>query len=440
MHYSILSFLFAWMFPTKDDRTEFRSFCRNIDLRQESLLIKDRQRKLVKKLKVESTKRKLKVVFLNSQNSKWAYQSLYEEFDKNSHFEVQVLITVGNKMMKKKNAFLNYKKIASDNYNFFASKNMDVAYAFDFDKEQYIDLKNFKPDIIFYEQPWGLNKHHNIFSTSKYALPFYCSYGSCISNGTNEYSETLFGDVYTYFLDNDFAKKVLIAHKFEEENLCVAGQLKLDAYLKPVNKTKIQWKYSDKKRVIYAPHHSFADDSILRFGTFDKNYKFFYNYAKNHPEFEFILKPHPELKKVIIKQNLMSIEEMNQYFKMWENLPNAQIYDSGCYFDMFRTSDLLITDCNSFLYEYLPTNKPVIHLINDKSVGHNEYGQKLISGYYPAKNIEETNQLLEQLLVKGYDPLKDVRTNIIENVLKQPPCGVGKYIMRYIEKICGIEG
>ena len=74
---------------------------------------------------------------------------------------------------------------------------------------------------------------------------------------------------------------------------------------------------------------------------------------------------------------------------------------------MFRTSDWLITDCNSFLYEYLPTNKPVIHLINDKSVGHNEYGQKLISGYYPAKNIEETNQLLEQLLLpeSGWDRL-----------------------------------
>lgn len=439
MHYSILSFLFAWMFPTKDDRTEFRSFCRNIDLRQERSLIKDRQIKLVKKIKVEAARRKLKVVFLNSQNSKWVYQSLYEEFEKNPHFEVQVLITVGDKMMKKKNAFLNYKKIALDNYNFFASKNMNVAYAFDFDKKQYIDLNTFKQDLIFYEQPWRLNKHHNVLATSKYALPFYCSYGSNITNGTNEYSETLYGDVYTYFLDNNFTKKFLKSHNLDENRLSVAGQLKLDAYLKPIDKTKILWK-TNKKRIIYAPHHSFSDDSILRFGTFDKNYKFFYNYAKSHLEFEFILKPHPELKKNIIKEKLMSIEEMTQYFRMWEELPNAQIYEFGCYFDIFRTSDLLITDCNSFLFEYLPTNKPVIHLINDKSVGHNEYGQKIISGYYSAKNIDEINQLIEQLLVKEYDPLKEVRTNVIEKDLIRPNGGVSKYIVRHIEEICGIKG
>lgn len=136
----------------------------------------------------------------------------------------------------------------------------------------------------------------------------------------------------------------------------------------------------------------------------------------------------------------MSIEEMTQYFRMWEELPNAQIYEFGCYFDIFRTSDLLITDCNSFLFEYLPTNKPVIHLINDKSVGHNEYGQKIISGYYSAKNIEETNQLLEQLLVKEYDPLKEVRANVIEKDLILPKGGVCKYIVRHVEEICGVKG
>lgn len=438
MHYSILSFLFAWILPTKDDRREFRRFCRNLDLKQESILIKKRQMKLIETLKEEATKRALKVAFLNSQNPKWVYQSLYEEFAKNPHFEVQVLITVGDEMQKEEHSHLNYKKLALDNYNFFLSKNMNVAYAFDFNKKQYIDLKIFKPDIIFYEQPWGLNRKHNILSTSKYALAFYCSYGSCISNGINEYSEIFFGDVYTYFLDNDFAKKVLVAHKFSEENLCVAGQLKLDAYLKPIDKTKILWQ-TNKKRIIYAPHHSFSPNSVLRFGTFDKYYKYFYDYAKSHTEFEFILKPHPELKREIIRQNLMSNSQMLEYFKAWEELPNAQIYEFGCYFDIFRASDLLITDCNSFLYEYLPTNKPVIHLINNKSVGHNEYGQKIISGYYFAKNIDEVNQLVEQLLIQEYDPLKDIRTNAIETVLKQPKGGVGKYIVEHIEKICGIK-
>lgn len=66
------------MLPIKDGMAEFRRFCKNLDLRQKSIVIKKRQINLVKTLKAEAIKRMLKIVFLNSQNAKWAYQSLYE--------------------------------------------------------------------------------------------------------------------------------------------------------------------------------------------------------------------------------------------------------------------------------------------------------------------------------------------------------------------------
>lgn len=177
---------------------------------------------------------------------------------------------------------------------------------------------------------------------------------------------------------------------------------------------------------------------MLKYGTFNQNYQFFYNFAKEHSEYEFILKPHPELKRQIVNQKLMPIKEMEKYFNDWQNLPNAQIYELSDYFDMFRTSDLLITDCNSFLLEYLPTNKPVIHLINDKSVGHNKYGQKIISGYYKVINVDEIEQLLKQLLVEKQDPLKSVREKII-NDLEQSKDGVAKQIIQEIEQIFEIN-
>lgn len=158
---------------------------------------------------------------------------------------------------------------------------------------------------------------------------------------------------------------------------------------------------------------------------------------KKNPEIEFIIKPHPELKRQIVRQGLMSISEMTQYFDMWEKLPNAQVYEYGNYFDMFRTSDLLITDCNSFLYEYLPTKKPVIHLIGKNSAGHNDFGQKIISGYYPAKNIEELTSQLNLVLFKGQDPLLSVRENVIERDLIQPEGGVAKFISNYITQLLG---
>ena len=123
---------------------------------------------------------------------------------------------------------------------------------------------------------------------------------------------------------------------------------------------------------------------------------------------------------------------MNKYFKAWDELENAHIYEEGNYFDMFRTSDLLIADCNSFWYEYLLTQKPVIHLISKNSIGRNGFGEKICEGYYPARNLEELESLLEEVLLKGKDPLSKVRERIIKEDLIQPEGGVAKFIENYI--------
>ena len=438
MLYTVISKLVAWVFPTKDDRDRFRDFCKELDKRKEVKIVRDRFPKLLAKMREKYRKQKLKVVFLSSENSKWAYQALYEELDKNPKFDVQVLVTVQNKLLGKKYSFWDYRKLAERNYNFFKSRGINVDYAFDFENKKYKDLCEFNPDIIFYEQPWELAKIQSIKTTSKYALPMHCSYGSSITNSRNEYVLAFYRELFTYFLDNKYIKKILLNFGMQEKSLKVCGHIKLDAYLKPVDNSKIQWKTTGKKRVIWAPHHSFYKSSILKLGTFDWNYKFFYNFAKNHPEIEFIFKPHPELKEHIVK-NLMTIEEMNKYFKDWEELENAQVYEEGDYFDMFRTSDLMITDCNSFLYEYLPTGKPLIHLISKDSVGHNAFGEKICIGYYSAENLEDLNLQMESVLLKDEDPLAEIRRKIIKEDLIQPEGGVAKYIENYIVKILEIK-
>lgn len=438
MKYSLLAKLFAWIFPTKDDRENFRIFCKELDTRKESKIIHERYSTLLKKLQNDIQTRKLKVVFLNSENAKWVYQSLYEEFSKNPYFDVQILTTVRKVFLKKKYKFCEWEKHAAENYAFFKKQNMNVDYAFDIKKKRFKALSEFRPDIIFYEQPWDLPKEQSIINTSKYAMNFYCPYGSCITNGRNEYSEPLYRDVYTYFLDNQRIKDILLERGFCKNSLVVCGQLKLDAYLKPVNEAHSIWKTKNKKRLIWAPHHSFYEKSTLRFGTFDWNYQFMYNFAKSHPEIEVICKPHPELKRQIVRNKLMTASEVTKYFNMWENLPNAQVYEMGNYFDMFRTSDLLITDCNSFLYEYLPTKKPVIQLISKNSVGYNQFGEKIISGYYKAKNCEELEEIINNILFNNKDPFLAVREKVIAEELIQPAEGAARFITDYLMKKLGV--
>ena len=313
---------------------------------------------------------------------------------------------------------------------------MNVEYAFDVKKKKFIELTKFDPDIVFYEQPWSLAREHSPKKVSKFALTCHCSYGSSIANITYEFTMSFYKYLWRFFLDNHSVQKKCLENNFHVKSVPVCGQLKIDNYFKPLK--NCPWKTKNKKRIIWAPHHSFFDDSILKYGTFDWNYEYFYEFAKKHQEYEFVLKPHPVIYKEIVRKGLMSLEKMNEYFSSWKELPNAQIIEGGDYFDLFRTSDILITDCCSFLWEYLPTKKPVIHLINPKSVGYNEFGESLIKGYYPVLNVDEIEQKMKDLLVDEKDELLSIREQIIDKF------GIGtqstaERIIRYIEECINKE-
>ena len=135
----------------------------------------------------------------------------------------------------------------------------------------------------------------------------------------------------------------------------------------------------------------------------------------------------------------MSEKEMFDYFKQWEMLPNAQIYEQGDYIDLFRTSDCLITDCNSFLYEYLPTQKPVIHLISEYSVGHTGFGNQITSGYYKVYDIEDLKETLNAVVIRSEDTLKEKRVQNINKILnKQKNVLAAQNVSSTLKKI--IEG
>ena len=434
MLYHILAELVAWAFP-KADRQKFRRFCKEIDKRRkgEKKVLKAQKQNaaLLPVLQKEYAKRKLKVCFLCQDNAKWSYQSLYEAFEKNEHFEPQVLVSIATDLLNKDNVFADYKKCLTDNYNFFASRKMNVAYAFDADNNKFIDLKKFSPDIIFYEAPWGLKNLHEPCNTSAYALSCHSSYGASITNGTYEFTLPFYRQLWRYFLDNSLTKYRYLEQGFHEDNIPVCGPLKLDAYLRPIKNNP--WKANDKKHIIWAPHHSFSENSILKYGTFDWNYRFMYRYAKEHPQYEFIVKPHPAIYRAIFDSGLITRQEIDEYFAAWRALPNAQVIEGGDYFDLFKTSDLLITDCCSFLCEYLPTEKPLIHLVSEQSVGYNEYGKRIIEGYYPAHNVQELNEKLDDILIKGKDELKAKRKEIITEFKFGTACVADK-IVNYLEK------
>ena len=142
--YRSLGKMLAWIFP-QEDRQQFCAFCKSIDTRRKGNKAKTiahkNYLKLLPTLQKEYKNRKLKVCFLCHDNAKWSYQSLYEAFDKSEHFTPLVLVSITTDLLGQKHIFLDYKKKLAENYNFFASRGMKVSYAFDVQRNKFINQK-----------------------------------------------------------------------------------------------------------------------------------------------------------------------------------------------------------------------------------------------------------------------------------------------------------
>lgn len=356
----------------------------------------------------------LKVLFLVSENSKWQYQSLYEELEKNSRFSP--LILVSPTLVDLKKPIADQDKKLKSNYEFFQSRNMNVEFAFNFKTRKLIPLKHFTPDLIFYQEPWALDFKQHPIITSKFALTYYFPYASQVIYFDGIYTSKFHRFLYKMYVEHNdhiLAYKKLFP-KFYSHNCVAVGNPKLDVYL--LNKhpdPTLYWKDKNKYKIIYAPHHSFEKD-MLATATFKWSGKIITDFAvKNADLCQWVFKPHPLFRNALIKNNIMTPTEVENYYNLWESI--GSVYDKGDYFDLFKTSNLLITDCISFLGEYAPTLQPVIHLKNRDDL-FNEFGHKIINTYYSVENKEQLHLILNKICINRIDDKKTIREQKIQKI------------------------
>ena len=129
----------------------------------------------------------------------------------------------------------------------------------------------------------------------------------------------------------------------------------------------------------------------------------------------------------------MTKKEINEYYKFWEKLPNGEFKNESDYFEIFKNSDALITDCGSFLAEYLPTKKPILHLVNPNSAGFNDIGKELLKSYYNADDNNDIVNFLNDVIINSNDYLKDKRLKNLA-LVKPNNTGAGKFIVEHINR------
>lgn len=347
-----------------------------------------------KKLLLNKKNKKIKVVFHLYEKSKWKCQALYDAFLNDENFDVQILIT---KYYSKNKKDVNHQtnEQVLDNFNYFKNKNLNVELAYDTTRNKFIPLERFNPDVIIYQHPWGINKVQHPHHCSKFSLCYYIPYSVYPSNLKIEYNLNFYKYLYKYCV---LDKKTLEFYfsKSKLKNLITTGNPWFDNY---------QTQNSKEKYVIYAPHFSFNNQGI-GYGTFEWNGEYILEFAKQHPEFSWIFKPHPLFKNALYKNNFMNNSKIEAYFNAWKEI--GAVHENEEYIDLFNSSKLLITDCGSFLVEYLPTKKPLIRLTTNKSAS---LYKEICNNYYQAKNIDELKEILNEVLINNNDYKKNERNN-----------------------------
>jgi len=216
-----------------------------------------------------------------------------------------------------------------------------------------------------------------------------------------------------------------------------SGYPKMDEFFDKNHVFSFSWKLTrpDAKKIIYAPHWSINGGANC--ATFHRNHEFMYEFAKTHPEISWVVKPHPALFFSAVEEKVFpSVAAMENYFKAWDELPNAQVYNGNYYQSLFGTSDGMIHDNSSFIAEYQYVDKPMIFLTREGDA-FNELGEKILAASYTVdgKDFDAIAAAIQKVFIDGDDDKAAERKAVFDEYLNYPKyigMSAGEFIFKNV--------
>ncbi len=346
------------------------------------------------------------VFFMVSEVSKWKCQSVYDAMAKSGRYTPCLFCDVTTDELKLPRA--DRVRAFRDRVDYFRERGLTVLEGYDPSADKVIQLAPFRPDIVFYQQPWQMPRDRLPRFASRRALTCYVAYyvqnyGSLDIDCRMDFHR----DIFAYFVlsqvwADHYAADMSKRGQFAAE-LVATGHPMLDVV--PRNSL------SSDGPVIYAPHWTVdtgRTSYLLPVGTFSWSGNAVLDYAKLHPEYGWVFKPHPNLRRQLVATGFMTESEVEKYYANWAEV--ASVCQDGDYMKWFAASRALVTDSASFLPEYAATGKPIVHLVPPGGgVKPLEPHRRLFAGFYRAQSREQLFGILKEILEDGRDPLADER-------------------------------
>lgn len=364
---------------------------------------------LPQKVKKVRSKGKIKVLFLISEIGPWKTENLYDLMSKHDRFLpiIGVYKSVEcDGALKEVIDYLNKKCIP-----FSLITEEDV-------------IRLIAPDIIFYQKPYKQCYPEKLFY--EYHLNSLFCY-VCYSFNTMDHDWAvnlkLYDVAWQIFFENELSAQTRrLAMKNGGKNLVVTGLPIQDIMMTPKSKIVDPWRCRDnRKRIIYAPHHTIGDlhNEGIGFSSFLENGEYMLEMMQKYKDKVYwAFKPHPLLYPKLVK--IWGEERANSYYKAWD-MDCVSQFENGEYLGLFKYSDCMIHDCCSFTIEYHYTLNPVLYLDRDDlhSESINNFAQLAYNMHYKAKKHSDIDAFIQNV-INGVDPMLEQRKRFYDECLQSP--------------------
>lgn len=328
--------------------------------------------------------------------------------------------------------------------DFIKSRGYEYVIPYDNRKRTWEDVhQTLNPDIVFFTTPYrDILPQYYVYNFAD-KLTFFVPYSFQAMNAYkldyDQISHSLYTAVFAESpMHMEYAKKY---DRDGGKNYVVTGYPGTEVYLHKDYIAKDVWKPQThrKKRVIWAPHHTIEAGDEFQSSTFlDVCDEMLQLADKYKDTIQFAFKPHQLLKFKLLQ--LWGEERTNAYYRKWAEMGNTQLEEAD-YRDLFIHSDAMMHDSGSFTVEYLFVNKPVMYLVKDNQQPQqlfNTFGEKAFQQHYHAHSVEDIENFLKEVVLKGNDPMKADREKFYSDYLapiggKMPSENIVEYIKNLIK-------
>lgn len=364
------------------------------------------------KIKKIRKKEKIRVLFIIAELGAWKTESLYVAMLKHPRFEPVIGITKSLEVPGSKVPLKAYLE------------NKDYPYIdLDLPGQNIDDLA---PDIKFYYKPYAGSYPAGIyFDHHKQSLVCNIFYGFSQGGSPYCFNHSIWRYSWKSFVENSIVINTAKSIKGAcTDNMVVTGIPMQDQLGRDKSLYQDPWKHNgDKKRIIYAPHHSFkgTNGTHIEYATFLEFGVEILKIAKKYSTTtQWAFKPHPTLYPKLIK--IWGKERTDNYYREWRDLQNTQL-ELGEYAGLFKHSDAMIHDCCSFIVEYMYSDNPVLYLEDAPKTAQQlqlgEFGFNAYKVHYHASNITQVENFINDV-VNGVDCMKEQRRDYFKKYLLPP--------------------